>query len=91
MEDIILLGLGGHAHSVVDSIEQAGEYNIIGFFDTEEMQGKQYKDYRVLDTDDVLHTYFDKGIKNAFVCGASPQRRYFFFLCLNLILKVWLS
>lgn len=32
MENIILLGLGGHAHSVVDSIEQAGEYNIIGFW-----------------------------------------------------------
>ena len=25
MENIILLGLGGHAHSVVDSIEQAGD------------------------------------------------------------------
>lgn len=67
MKDIILLGLGGHAHSVVDSIEQAGEYNIIGFLDKEEMQGKRYKDYRVLDTDDALCMYFEKGIKNAFV------------------------
>lgn len=50
MEDIILLGLGGHAHSVVDSIEWAGKYNIIGFLDTKEMQGKHYKDYYVLDT-----------------------------------------
>lgn len=67
MQDIILLGLGGHAHSVVDSIEQAEEYNIIGFLDTKQMQGKYYKDYRVLDTDDALQMYFDKGIKNAFV------------------------
>ena len=67
MEDIILLGLGGHAHSVVDSIEQAGIYNIIGFLDTEEMQGKRFKDYHVLDTDDTLHLYFDRGIRIAFV------------------------
>lgn len=67
MEDIILLGLGGHAHSVVDSIEQAGKYNIIGFLDTEEMQDKHYKDYRVLGTDDSMQEYFDKGVRNAFV------------------------
>ncbi len=67
MEDILLLGLGGHAHSVVDSIEQDRKYNIVGFLDTEKMQGKQYKDYRVLDTDDALQKYFDSGIKNAFI------------------------
>ena len=67
MEDIVLLGLGGHAHSVVDSIEQIGKYNIIGFLDTEEMQGKQYKDYRILDTDDALQKYYNSGISNAFV------------------------
>lgn len=67
MEDIILLGLGGHAHSVVDSMEQAGKYNIIGFLDTEEMQGNYYKDYRVLGTDDLLREYFDKGVRNAFI------------------------
>ncbi len=67
MEDIILLGLGGHAHSVTDSIEQTGKYNIIGFLDTEEMLGKRFRDYCVLGTDDALGKYFDKGIKNAFV------------------------
>lgn len=67
MEDIILLGLGGHAHSVVDSIEQSGKYNIVGFLDTEEMRGKRYKDYCVLDTDDTLQKYFDRGLRNAFV------------------------
>lgn len=67
MEDIILLGLGGHAHSVVDSIEQVGKYNIKGFLDTEDMWGKYFKNYRVLGTDDELQKYFDKGIRNAFV------------------------
>lgn len=32
MEDIVLLGIGGHAHSIVDSIEQKKQYNIVGFW-----------------------------------------------------------
>ena len=67
MEDIILLGIGGHAHSVVDSIEQTGEYHIIGFLDMEEMKRKSYKAYSVLDTDDAMKRYYDNGVKNAFV------------------------
>ena len=67
MEDIILLGIGGHAHSVVDSIEQTGKYRIVGFLDTKEMQGKQYRDYWVLDTDAALGKYYAEGIRNAFV------------------------
>lgn len=67
MEDIILLGLGGHAHSVADSIEQTGKYNIIGFLDTEEMQGKRFRNYTVLGTDDALKKYYDSGIRNAFI------------------------
>ena len=51
MEDIVLLGIGGHAHSVVDSIEQGRKYHIIGFLDADEMQDKYYRDYRVLGND----------------------------------------
>lgn len=67
MEDIILLGIGGHAHSVVDSIEQLDKYRIIGFLDTEEMQGKHFRDYRVLGTDGELERYYADGVRNAFV------------------------
>lgn len=67
MEDIILLGMGGHARSVVDSIEQAGKYRIMGFLDREEMQGKFYRDYPVLGMDADMERYFEKGVKNAFV------------------------
>lgn len=67
MEDIILLGLGGHAHSVVDSIEQAGQYHIAGFLDTKEVQGRYFRNYRVLDTDTALEKYYAAGIRNAFI------------------------
>lgn len=67
MEDIILFGIGGHAHSVVDSIEQAGKYNIRGFLDTEEMQGNHFRDYQVLGTDDAMEEYYNKEVHNAFI------------------------
>lgn len=67
MEDIILLGTGGHAHSVTDSIEQTGKYRIIGFLDREEMQGKTYRDYPVLGVDADLERYYKGGVRNAFV------------------------
>ena len=67
MEDILMLGIGGHAHSVVDSIEQNGIYNIIGFLDKEERQGEHFRDYQVIDTDAALGKYDDNGIRNAFI------------------------
>lgn len=67
MEDIILLGIGGHARSVVDSIEQLGEYHIVGFLDLKETKGKQLKNYCVIGTDEDLEWHFADGVKNAFV------------------------
>lgn len=67
MDDIILLGMGGHAHSVADSIERTGKYRIMGFLDREEMQGKSYKEYPVLGPDSDMGRYFEEGVRNAFV------------------------
>lgn len=67
MEEIILFGIGGHAHSVVDSIEQTGEYHILGFLDKKEFLGKSYRDYPVLAMDDAMKKYYENGVKNAFV------------------------
>lgn len=67
MEDIILLGSGGHAHSIVDSIEQMGQYRVLGFLDVAEKQGNFYKNYCVIGTDEDLKDYYLKGVKNVFV------------------------
>lgn len=67
MRNIILLGIGGHAHSVVDSIESGGIYHICGFLDVEKRFGERYREYQVLGTDNLLEEYFEKGVKNAFV------------------------
>lgn len=67
MESIILLGTGGHAHSVVDCIEAENRFHIYGFLDIEEKIGEEYRGYKVLGTDMLLEDSFKKGIKNAFV------------------------
>ena len=67
MENIILLGIGGHAHSVVDSIESDERFSIHGFLDIKDREGDRYREYKVIGTDDLLENYFKEGIKNAFV------------------------
>lgn len=65
MKDIILVGFGGHAKSVIDSIEKAGQYKIIGYTDIE--TGNEYRGCQYLGSDDVLQQYFDRGIKYVFI------------------------
>lgn len=65
MRDLILVGFGGHAKSVVDCIEKGRQYNIIGFTDT--IIDKKYGAYANLGNDEVLQKYYDQGIKYAFV------------------------
>lgn len=67
MEEIILLGMGGHAHSVVDSIEREGRYHIAGFLDPEAPESGCYKEYEVLGNDDALEDCYKRGIRYAFI------------------------
>ncbi|MDE5698666.1 MAG: acetyltransferase [Lachnospiraceae bacterium] len=64
MEDIILVGYGGHAKSVADCIERQRQYRITGYTDLE----KQESVYEYLGTDDVLRDYYRQGVSNAAVC-----------------------
>lgn len=78
MEDIILVGYGGHAKSVADCIERQGIYNIVGYTDVKESDSK----YSYLGDDEVLIDYYNKGIRNAVIClgymgkGNLRQRLY---------------
>lgn len=66
MEDILLIGGGGHAKSVADSIRQAGQYRIAGYIDRPELKGKEIDGIVVIGTDDDLETFYNEGIRNAF-------------------------
>lgn len=65
MEDIILIGFGGHAKSVIDTIEKQRKYRIIGF--TEKDEVLTYRGYSVLGSDEKLKELYQNGVKNAFV------------------------
>lgn len=65
MEQIILVGFGGHAKSVIDCMEASGQYEIVGYTDPAADSG--YRGYRCLGTDEVLQRYYDEGVANAFV------------------------
>lgn len=60
MKDIILIGGGGHALSVADTIERTGQYNIIGYTDVCDSQCR----YKYLGTDDVLMDYYHNGVQS---------------------------
>lgn len=68
MRDIVLLGCGGHAKSVVDTIESKNQYNIKGFIAPMRIGEVIYKNYKIIGTDDDLAEIFYEGIKYAFVC-----------------------
>lgn len=66
-ERIILIGSGGHAGSVADSIMQSKQYEIAGYIERENMDGVAGVGISVLGTDSDLEAVFDAGIHTAFV------------------------
>lgn len=65
MEDIILVGFGGHAKSVADSIRREGKFHIVGY--TEKAPVLGYCEYQYLGNDNVLEEYYKEGIENVFI------------------------
>ena len=64
MENIVLVGFGGHGKSVADAIESGHKYKIYGYTDLQD----NHNEYQYLGTDDVLDELFTKGITRAFLC-----------------------
>lgn len=64
MEDIVLVGFGGHGKSVADAIEAGNKYRVYGYTDLQD----NHNGYKYLGTDDILEELFTKGITRAFLC-----------------------
>lgn len=64
MEDIILIGYGGHAKSMADCIERKGDFRIVGYTDKIDHQSK----YKYLGQDTVLESYWKRGVENVAIC-----------------------
>lgn len=65
-EKIVLLGGGGHCHSVIDVLEQEDKYQIIGIIDKKELIGSDILGYKIIACDDDLEEIF-KTCKNAII------------------------
>lgn len=68
MEKIILVGAGGHAKSVVDSIETSGQFEIVGFVDKGKIGEEIYHSYKIIGRDKDLPDFYRNGIRYAFIC-----------------------
>lgn len=54
MEEILLIGGGGHCKSVIDVIEQEAKYHIAGIVDKKELIGTEVLGYKIIGSDDDL-------------------------------------
>lgn len=85
MEDIILIGGGGHCNSVIDVIRKINLYNIVGIIDLRDNIGKYVNGIKIIGTDEELPYYKMNGIKNAFITIGSvgnvlPRRNMYSLL-----------
>lgn len=60
MDDILLIGGGGHCRAVIDVIEQENKYNIVGIIDCKEKIGQKVLNYSILGSDSDLELLFKK-------------------------------
>ena len=65
MEKIIIIGAGGHAKTVVDTIERGHCFEIAGFLAEGRVGERVYKNYTILGADNIAKTIFSMGISKA--------------------------
>lgn len=79
MEDILLIGYGGHAKVVTDTIDNSGQYRIAGYVEKNSLVEGAYRGRGVIGSDCDLQEIYNKGIHNAFISigfmGNSELRR----------------
>ncbi len=84
-QPLLLIGAGGHARSVIDIIEQAGRYQIVGLIDQPSLKGKTCLGYPIIGSDMDLPDLLIN-CRNAFIAigqigGPGPRLRLHEELC----------
>ena len=77
MNEIIIMGAGGHARVVADVIRLTGAYQIRGFLDSEnaERHGETYEGSRILGGADLLPGLLAEGVSHAAVAIGDNEAR----------------
>jgi sugar O-acyltransferase (sialic acid O-acetyltransferase NeuD family) len=60
MQEILLIGGGGHCKSVIDVIEQENRYKIAGIIDKKELIGSEVLGYKIIGCDEDLESLRQK-------------------------------
>lgn len=67
MNRIVLIGAGGHAKTIVDTIERLGTYEIAGFIAQGEVGTTAYRGYKILGNDENATDIYELGIHYAVI------------------------
>jgi sugar O-acyltransferase (sialic acid O-acetyltransferase NeuD family) len=81
-EELILIGGGGHAESIIDTIRGQEKYKITGILDRSKKAGTEVLGIKIIGSDEDLADCFNRGIKNAVIAIGSmgnpgPRRRLY--------------
>ncbi len=91
-EKILLIGAGGHAKTVVDTIEKQKNYEIAGFIEQDGHIDKCYRGYPVIGTDKELEKLYQTGICNAAITigylGKSDIREKIYYILKKIGYKI---
>jgi UDP-perosamine 4-acetyltransferase len=71
MENIVLIGAGGHCKVIIDIIKSTSSFEIYGITDYAKLKGERVLGFPILGTDDELRNIYKSGVKNAFICVGS--------------------
>ncbi|TGE33010.1 acetyltransferase [Desulfosporosinus sp. Sb-LF] len=82
---MVLVGAGGHALSVIDSIQSSREYEIVGITDSGCVVGEKVLSYEVIGNDAVLKSVFNSGVRYAFVTVGSIGNTFLREKLLNML------
>ncbi|MHC1682812.1 MAG: acetyltransferase [Clostridiaceae bacterium] len=88
MEEILLIGAGGHCRSILDTMFNLNKYNIYGILDINSKVGQDINGIPIIGTDNDLKRLYNEGIRNAFITIGSigdVSIRYSIFTKLKLI------
>jgi len=71
VKKIVLVGAGGHALSVINSIQSNQEFEIVGITELGYVVDEEVLGYKILGNDAILNSIFDSGVKYAFITVGS--------------------
>lgn len=71
MKKVVLVGAGGHALSVIDSIQSKGDYEIVGITESGNHAGEKILGCEILGDDSILTSLFNSGVQHASITVGS--------------------